>query len=128
MQGPSLGAMPPSMHAAIAVAIVLFAVAVAVLRRVRGGEAAGAAGRFSRHRAPRPATAVIAALVAVGVGLSTLMTDRRGASRTPVLRDSLSGAADATASGTRMAVFVAIGAVALVALVVALLKMRDGER
>lgn len=77
---------------------------------------------------PAMYAAIVVALAAVGGGLSTLVADRRGASRVPVLGDRFRGAADSAASGTRMAVFLAIGALAPVALVVVLLKMRDGER
>lgn len=126
MRDSSLTSMPLTAYAAIAVAALT--IAFAVIRRVNGGGGGRAARRSLRQRSPRPLMAFIAAVVASVVGLTTLLADRRGASVAAVGGDPLKMPAEMAPQGIRVSVLIAIGLLAVVALAVTLLKLRDGER
>ena len=129
MQAVPMDSAPSYIPLVIAVAVGALAIAFAVIRRMQGAEDARMTGRrFPPRQASRPVIAVIAALMAVGTGLGLVFAERGGSVAAGAAKDSLSLAPDAAARGPPMVVMIAIGVLALVALAVALLKLRDGDR
>jgi hypothetical protein len=129
MQAVPMDSAPSYIPLVIAVAVGALAIAFAVVRRMQGsGDAPMAGRRFPPHQASRPVMAVIAALIAIGAGLGIVFAERRGSVAAGAAEDSLSLAPDAAAKGSPMVLMIAIGVLALVALAVALLKLRDGDR
>lgn len=128
-----LSASPASQFFPVAIAVLvgLLAIAFAVVRRMGDGGEAGRAHRFPPHQAPRPVLTAVAALIAIGVGLTIALRTRRespAGSTLTVAGDTVAATTDAARSAPYPVVMIAIGAIALVALIVTLLRMRDESR
>jgi hypothetical protein len=113
----------------ILIVVVLMAVglAVATVRATggQGGPRDGGGGKFPRHRASQPLLALLAAGVAAFTGLLVFFMRSRPAERMAAAAMDVTAASPAD-SVPWLWVSLIIGALALVAALVAVLRMRDG--